>query len=233
MLSEILNTLAVTWGGYLGTARTLLPRIVCTMSVVGVGWLIAAAARLAVARILRWVRFSRRVENTGAAELLRQAELPPAERLVLSFVFWVLFLGFLLAGVDGLGFQTLRVLRAEAAMLVPRLAGAVAILAVGMILANFAARVVLLATCNAGWRHCRLASGTVQALLVAITVVMALDQLGVARSVVLTTFAIAFGAAMLGLAVALGVASAPILRRTLEESVALKLKPRSESVSHI
>ena len=233
MLSEILHTLSVTWGGYFGAARAFLPQLVCASSVIAVGWLIAAAARFVTARVLRWIRFSHVSERTGAAELLRQAELPPAERLVPSLVFWLLFLGFLLSGIDGLGFQTIQVLREQATLFVPRLVGAAAIVSVGLLLASFVGRLVLLATCNAGWRYCRLASRAVQGFLIVITVVMALDQLRVARSVVLTTFAIAFGAVMLGFAVALGVASAPLLRRMLEETVALRPCPRQESVSHI
>ena len=162
MLSEILHTLSVTWGGYFGAARAFLPQLVCASSVIAVGWLIAAAARFVTARVLRWIRFSHVSERTGAAELLRQAELPPAERLVPSLVFWLLFLGFLLSGIDGLGFQTIQVLREQATLFVPRLVGAAAIVSVGLLLASFVGRLVLLATCNAGWRYCRLASRAVQ-----------------------------------------------------------------------
>src|SRR5512143_2521927 len=122
----------------------ILPRLLSMLSVLGVGWLAAALTRVVAARLLRWLRLPRLAERTGAAEILRKAELPPAERLVASAVFWLLFLGFLLAGLDALGFHTLPSLRAQVLQIVPRLVGALAILVIGLVLANVVWRVVLL-----------------------------------------------------------------------------------------
>src|SRR5574341_1455965 len=142
MAEAILVTLRETWSGYVEGLRLVIPRLLAMLSVVAVGWLIAALARAVTARVLGWLRVARLAERTGAAELLRKAELPPAERLAASTVFWVLFLGFLLAGLDALGFATLTALRLELAVLLPRLAGGLAILAVGLVLANVVWRVV-------------------------------------------------------------------------------------------
>ena len=98
MLDAILGTLRDTWSGYLETVLAILPRLLSTLSVVLVGWLIAAVARDVAARLLGWLRLQRLAERTGAAEFLRKAELPAANRLVASILFWLLFGGFLLAG---------------------------------------------------------------------------------------------------------------------------------------
>jgi hypothetical protein len=233
MVEAILQTLSDTWSGYLEALRVVLPRLLSMLSVVAVGWLIAAVAKAVAARVLGWVRFARLAERTGAAELLRKAELPPAERLVASIAFWLLFAGFLLVGLDTLGFQTLESLRAEAAALAPRLAASLGILALGLVLANVVWRVVLLGTVNAGWPSARSVSGGVHALLVTVAVAMALDHLAVARSIVVVAFAIAFGALMLALAIALGVGAAPIVRRLLEERMATRGHPRADGSSHL
>ena len=120
-------------------------------------------------------------------------------------MFWLLFLGFLLAGLDALGFRRCESLRAEALLLVPRLVGALAILAVGLVLANVVWRIVLLAAVNAGWPSARLVGGAVYFLMVTIAAAMALDHVGLARPIVLAAFAIVFGAVMLALAIALGI----------------------------
>ena len=57
-------------------------------------------------------------------------------------------------------------------------------------------------------------------LVIAIAVVMALEQLGLATAVVLTAFAITFGAVMLGLAIAFGLGGQDIARKFLERKLA-------------
>jgi hypothetical protein len=233
MAEAILLTLRETWSGYVEGLQLVIPRLLAMLSVVAAGWVIAALARAVVGRALGWLRLARLAERTGTAELLRKAELPPAERLAASALFWVLFLGFLLAGLDALGFNTLQSLRAEVLLLVPRLVGALAILTVGILLANVVWRIVLLTAVNAGWPSARLAGGAVYFLITTIAVAMALDHLGLARAIVLTAFAIVVGAVMLALAIAVGVGSGPLVRRLVEERLARRGQPESDGSSHI
>jgi len=233
MAEAILVTLRETWSGYVEGLRLVVPRLLAMLSVVAAGWLIAALVRAVVWRSLGWLRVARLAERTGTAELLRKAELPPAERLAASTVFWVLFLGFLLAGLDALGFNTLQSLRAEILLLVPRLVGALAILAVGLVLANVLWRVVLLAAVNAGWPSARLVGGGIYFLMVTIAAAMALDHVGLARPIVLTAFALVVGAVMLALAIAVGVGAGPLVRRLLEERLVRRAHPPADGSSHI
>lgn len=233
MAEAILLTLRETWSGYVEGLRLVIPRLLAMLSVVAAGWVIAALARAVVGRGLGWLRVARLAERTGTAELLRKAELPPAERMVASAVFWVLFLGFLLAGLDALGFNTLQSLRTEVLHLVPRLAGALVILAVGLVIANVVWRIVLLAAVNAGWPSARLVGGTVFFLMATIAAAMALDHVGLARPIVLTAFTLVVGAVMLALAIAIGVGSGPLVRRLLEERLAKRARPESDGSSHL
>ena len=233
MLEAILTTLRETWIGYIDAVRLVLPRLLSMLSVIAVGWLISAVARDVTTRVLGWLGLARLAERVGAAEMLRKAELPPAAKLAGALVFWGLFAGFLLAGLDALGFRTLGSLSADVSNLVPRIVASLAILALGLMLANLVWRIVLLAAVNAGWLFARAVSGGVHALLVTLAVAMALDQLGVARGVVVAAFAISFGALMLALALALGIGAAPIVGRMLEERLAARGQPRSDGSSHL
>ncbi|HSD29597.1 MAG TPA: hypothetical protein VLL75_20000 [Vicinamibacteria bacterium] len=233
MAEAILVTLRETWSGYVDGLRLVIPRLLAMLSVVAAGWLIAALARAITRKVLVWLRVGRLAERTGTAELLRKAELPPAERLAASAVFWVLFLGFLLAGLDALGFATLTTLRLEVGLLLPRLVGGLVILAVGLVLANVVWRVVLLATVNAGWPSARFVGGAVYFLLVTIAAAMALDHVGLARSIVVAAFAILVGAAMLALAIAVGVGAGPLVRRLIDDRLAARPRPDSDGSSHL
>lgn len=233
MLDAIVKTLRDTWSGYLDAVVVILPRLLSTLSVILVGWLIAASARWLTARALGWLRLGRLAERTGAAELLRKAELPTAERLAAAVVFWVLFGGFVLAGFDALGFRTLALLRHEVTAVFPRLVAALAILAVGLVLANLVWRVVLLGVVNAGWRFGRAVSGVVYVLVVTMAVAMALDHLGVAPAIVLVAFAIAFGSLMLGLAIAVGIGAGPLVRQFLESCLTERDRSGSDGAAHL
>jgi hypothetical protein len=92
----------------------------------------------------------------------------------------------------------------------------IVILIVGLLASKFAWRATLLAAVNANLRSARLLSGALRWLLIAITVAMALEQIGVAKTIMLTAFAIAFGAVMLGAAIAIGIGGGPVARRYFE-----------------
>jgi hypothetical protein len=233
MLEAIVSTLRETWSGYVEGLRLVIPRLLAMLSVVAAGILIATLASAVTRTLLRFLRVGQLSERTGAAELLRKAELPPAERLVGSGVFWLVLLGFLLAGVDALGFETLEAMRAELALAVPRLLGALMILVIGLVLANVLRRAVLLAVVNAGWPQARLSGSIVHFLALAIVAAMVLDHLGLARPIVLAAFTIVTGAVALGLAIAVGIGAGPLLRRALEERFGERRPPGSDGASHL
>jgi hypothetical protein len=233
MAEAILVTLRETWSGYVDGLRLVIPRLLAMLSVVVAGWLIAALARAVTRKVLGWLRVARLAERTGTAELLRKAELPPAERLAASAVFWVLFLGFLLAGLDALGFGTLTAMRIELSTLLPRVVGGLVILAIGLVAANVVWRVVLLAAVNAGWPSARLVGGVVHFLVVTIAAAMALDHVGFARSIVVAAFAILVGAAALALAIAVGVGAGPLVRRAIDDRLGARPRPDSDGSAHL
>ncbi len=233
MGQTILRTLRDTWEGYAAALSVAIPRLLVMAVILAVGWLVAWVAQRVTLRLLRLLRFEAFSERTGAAELLRKAELPPAARVVGSLVFWLLVAIFLFAALDALGLEAISTLRDELLLLLPRLITSLAVLVVGVVLANLAWRVALLAAVNAGWRQARLASGLVYALVVALAAAMALDTLQVGRSIVLAAFIMGFGAIVLALAIAVGIGAAPLVRRALEERLTGRSRPDTDGSSHL
>ncbi len=229
----IVETLRATWAGYVSALSFAIPRLLVMAGILLVGALAAAAAQFVVARVLRALRFEAFSERTGAAELLRKAELPPAGRVAASLVFWLVFATFLLAALDALGLEAIATMEEQLLLLVPRVVTSLAVLAVGLVLANLAWRVALLAAVNAGWRQARLLSGVVYALLVTFAAAMALDNLRVGRSIVLAAFIMGFGAIVLAVAIAVGIGAAPLVRRALEERLAGRSRPETDGSSHL
>jgi hypothetical protein len=233
MAQEILDALRHAWANYLGAIMLFLPRVLATLSILVVGWLLAVILRFATRRVLGWLRFNTLAVRTGAADVLRRAELPPADVVAGSVVFWLVFIGFLLSGVDALGFRGVEGLVVEFIRFIPRLLLALVILVVGLVAANFVWRATLVAAVNAQMPAARLVSGAARSIIVILSVAMALEQIAVAKTVVLTAFAIAFGAIMLGFAIAIGIGGGPIARRILEQHFPPREKPEPDVTSHL
>jgi hypothetical protein len=233
MAEMFLEILRDTWTNYASAARAFLPRVLATLSIVLVGWLLALLFGLLTRKVLGWIRLERLSERTGTADLLKKADLPPANRLAGTVVFWLVFVGFLLSGLDALGFRGVDGLFSDFVRFIPRLVVAVLVLIVGFLVANFAWRACLLAGVNANLTGSRLLAGGVRVLIVVLTAAMALEQIGIARGVVLAAFAITFGAVMLSVAIAFGIAAAGLARRLVEEQFVAKDKSGPDSMSHL
>jgi hypothetical protein len=153
MTEMVFAALQEAFGNFLRSVAAFLPRALITVSIVLAGWLIATICRRATRYLLTRMGFGRLCDRQGVTELLRSADLPPAEALAASAVFWLVWVGFMLSGVDVLGFAALQGLLSEFALFVPRLLVAVVILVVGFVLANVAWRATLLAAVNARCPH--------------------------------------------------------------------------------
>lgn len=233
MAQMIADTVGQAWANFLQSVTLYLPRVLATLSIVIAGWLIAALLRVLTRWLLRWTRFDALSERMGLAAVLKGADLPPASVLAGTVVFWLVFLGFLLSGIDVLGLTALQGLVAGFGAFVPRLVVALAILAIGLVVANFVWRATLLAAVNARMASPRLLSNAVRALILILTVAMALEQIAVAQTVVLTAFAIAFGAVMAGLAIAFGIGGGSLARRFLEQQFPERPPADPDRVSHL
>lgn len=218
---------------FVESVADMIPRAVITISLIVVGWFMAMILRVITRWVLHRFGFDRICERLGVAAALKTADLPPPEAVASLLVFWIVWIGFLLSGVDVLGFTVLQGLVNSFALFVPRLLVAVAILVTGFVLANFAWRATLLAAVNARVPSPRLLSGAVRMLVLILAAAMALDQIAVARTIVLTAFAIAFGAVMLGLAIAFGVGGGGVARRILEHWFPERSQSTGDEMRHL
>ena len=233
MAQMIADAVGRAWANFLDAIVLYLPRVLATLSIVIVGWLIAWALRVITRAALRSVRFDALMERLGVTSTMKAADLPLPSTLAASLVFWLVWLGFLLSGVDVLGITVLQGLVRGFGEFIPRLLVALAILVAGFVIANFAWRATLLAAINARVPSPRLLSNGVRYLILILAIAMALEQIAIAQTVVLTAFAIAFGAVMLGLAIAFGIGGGPLARRFLEHQFPERPPSESNDVSHV
>ena len=228
MIQEIADALVQSWHNFATAFVLFVPRLVAATIIFAGGFVVALVVRRTIRRLLAWLHFDRLSLRTGASDMLRVAEMPAAEVLVAKIVFWIVWIGFIVSAVDTLQFKPFQGLVGEFFRIVPRFLVALLILSLGFLIGNFLWRATLLSSVNAGLPGARLLSGTLRVLVIAIGAVMALEQLGLATTVALTAFAIAFGALMLGLAIAFGLGGRDAAKQLIEQ----RLRARKEQETH-
>jgi hypothetical protein len=205
-----------------------LPRVIVMLILAVVGWLVAFVAKVTVRGILRLVKFDKLSQNAGASQLLTKAALPSATEMLSRFVFWVAWLGFILLGVSVLGILGLQEQVARFFLFLPRLFVAMFIMFFGLLAASFFSRAALLAAVNANMPSPRLLGLAVRSIIVAFVLSIFFEELGLAEQTMLVAFGIAFGALMLGLAIAFGMGGRDLARRFLEKRIVRGKKEENE-----
>jgi len=208
-----------------------LPRLLLLLIIVVIGWIVAFVLKYLLRAIFRVGKIDRLAEQSGAGQMLRKAALPPLSEVLSRSVFWIAWVGFILGGLSALGIAGLQQQIARFFLFLPQIFVAFLILFVGLLSANFFSRAVLLAAVNAGSPSPRILSGSVRLLIEILAVSMALEQIGLAKQTVLTAFSIVFGAVMLGLAIAFGMAGRDVARQVLEKQFPQDKKPKEEELS--
>ncbi len=233
MIQDIADALAQSWHSFATAFVLFVPRLVAATIIFAGGFVVSLLVRRAIQRLLAWLHFDRLSLRTGASEMLRAAELPAADVLVAKVVFWIVWIGFIVSAVDTLQIRPFQGLVDEFFRFVPRFLVALLVLSLGFLISNFLWRATLLASVKAGLPGARLLSGALRVLVIAIGAVMALEQLGLATTVVLTAFAITFGALMLGLAIAFGLGGRDAARQLLEQQFAEKKARDTDAAPHL
>jgi hypothetical protein len=193
-----------------------VPRLLEMLIIALLGWVVAYILKVSLRGILRIVKFDRLSDNAGATDLLNKAALPSSSELLSRVVFWLVWLGFILLGVQVLGIVGLQEQISRFFLYLPRLFVALFIVFFGLVAASFFSRAALLAAVNAEFPSPRLLATLIRTIIVIFAVSMAFEQLGLAERTILVAFAIAFGALMLGLAIAFGTGGRDLARQFLE-----------------
>ncbi len=216
MADMIANELGQAWNEFARAFAHFLPRLLAILIIALVGWFIAYLLKIVLRSMLRLIKFDRLSEKAGAAQLLNTAALPSPSELLCQLVFWLAWLGILLAGISSLGISGFQQHIAGFFVFLPRFFVALFMIFIGLLAAGFFARAALLAAVNSDLPSPQLLSDAVRVVIVVLSVSMAFEELGLAQKTILIAFSIVFGALMFGLAIAFGTGGRDLAREFLE-----------------
>ena len=182
----------------------LLPRLLLALVILGAGYLVARLLERLVDGYLDRVQFDRSAERWGVAEAVERTGTPlHPGRVVGKLLFWTVMLVVILLAASALpGVANVNDIFANLVGYLPGVFTGIIVIVLGLVLGEFVRGLIL---ASAGGVEgvptlAKLAKGVV----IAISVIMALQQMGVPVDVVTTAFTLILGAVALALALAFG-----------------------------
>ena len=184
-----------------------IPKVIAFAVILVVGWFIANLIARLAARVLRLVRFNELSQRSGFTAFVRNigVQTDPAGFLGLVAK-WFMRLIVLVVAFDALGLPAVSDVLRQLLLWLPNLAVGIVVLVIGGLLANAAAGIVRGATSSAGFAHPELLATVARVSVWIFAIIVAVNQLGIAQTLVNTLFmgAVALVVIALGLSFGLG-----------------------------
>ncbi len=182
-----------------------LPKLLLAAIVLVAGWLLAKAARFAVARGLRAINFHVLGERAGVDGFLKQGGIDTDSVGILALlVFWLVILAALIIAFNGLGLTYITDLLGRIALFLPHVIVAVLILLFGSYFAQFVGNTVASYSRRAQLRDAELLGTLCRYAVLTFVVLIMLDHVSVGGAIVRESFLIVLAGVVLGLALAFG-----------------------------
>jgi hypothetical protein len=205
---------AVTdWGGAMMTSLaaalalflSAIPKIIGFAVILIVGWFLSSLVEKGLAAILRRVRFNELAERSGFADFVSKMNVgADAAGMIGLVVKWFIRIIALVVAFDALGLPAVSDVLRSFLMWMPNLVVALVVLVIGGLLARALSNLVRGSAAEAGLTNANLLAKLASVMVWAFAIVVAVNQIGVASTLVNTLFMAFVGALALGAGLAFG-----------------------------
>jgi hypothetical protein len=197
-----------------------IPAIAGAIVILVVGWLIAKLIEAVVARVLKAVKLDAASEKAGIANVLAQGDIKMSlSELVGAIVYWLVLLVVLATALDALNLKIASELLSRLVGYVPNILAAVFILILGTFVSNFVAAVVRTAGNNAGLKNTKVLSQLSQTVLMIFAVIIAIEQLQIATTLIVLGVNIVLVSIGLGIALAFGLGCKDMAAKFMQDMI--------------
>lgn len=183
----------------------LLPALLGAALVLVVGWLVSGFLARLIERALRAVGMERAVERSGIGDFIRRSGTRmTTSGVIASLIKWFIRLIFIQAAANVLGMPQVTTIINSIVLFIPSVVVALAIIVVGSLVARFLAGLVRGSVSELGVGNPSLLASLTQYVVVGFAVIAAVDQLGIAATVVNTLLVGLIGSVALAAGLAFG-----------------------------
>ena len=181
------------------------------------GFILAWILKMVVRYLLTLIKFDVLSYRLGLSSALTKASVSRTPTEVVGLmIYWCALLLFFMIALGTLNIYAVDNLIASIFAYIPQFVIAVFVILLGYFLSRFLSRAALIGLVNAQVRSARLVASLFQILILIFFLAMAIEQLGIARGIVVATFSISFGGVVLATALAFGLGGKEIAKDILE-----------------
>jgi hypothetical protein len=182
-----------------------IPKILGFIVIIIVGWLIASLIAKAIASLLRAVRFNELATRSGFAGFVGKmgTKTDPAG-LIATIAKWFVRLIALVVAFDALGLPAVSDVLRQLLLWLPNLVVALVVLVIGGLAASALSNLVRGAAAQGGLGNPDFLAKVTSVLVWAFAIVVAVNQIGIATTLINTLFMATVGAVALALGLAFG-----------------------------
>ena len=201
-----------------------IPGILAAILLLLVGMLIAGWLRTGVEKFLKFIHLDEHTDKIRLNEVLARLGFGRSPGQVIGFlVYWLIILVFLLSAANAVELTVVSELLQEFVLFIPKVIGAVLVLAGGLLLGHLVAEVVQNAAVANRLDWAVGLSKAAQFVVIVFAAIMALHQIGIDTTILTSSIQIVLGSIGLGLALAFGIGgkdkAAEVIRKFTERRV--------------
>ncbi len=222
MPQDWLNLIVGSFQQVLSAILSKVPGVLVAIVLLFVGMLVARGLRAAVDKLLKLARVDEYTDKIKLNELLARLGFGRSPGYILGFlVYWLVILVFLLSAANAVELAAVSQLLERFVLFIPKLIGAVLVVAGGLLLGHFIGEIVRNAATTNKLQGAVALSKAARFVVVVFAATMALEQIGIDTSLLASSVQIILGTVGLGLAIAFGLggkdAAAEIIKNLAEK----------------
>ncbi len=201
-----LQAIMVSLAAALMTFLSFIPALIGAIVILVVGWLISGWVGKLVTALLERIGFERAASRTGVSGFISKAGVQDARasRVVGELVKWFIRLLFLEAAAEAVHLSAVTQVLNSIVLFIPNLIVALLVLMVGALIARFVGDMVRGSASEMGFSNPNLLATISRFAIMAFAVIVAVNQIGIAATLVNTMFMAVVGAAALAIGLAFG-----------------------------
>jgi Conserved TM helix len=233
------DALRASLAGALNTLLSAIPRIIGFAVVLIVGWIIASLLAKGVRALLHAVRFNDLAYRSGFAGFVQNMGVnDDSAGVIAGIVKWFVRLIALVVAFDTLGLPAVSNVLQQLLLWLPNLVVALVVLVVGGLAAKALSQLVRGASAEAGFSNPETLATVTRVAIWAFTIVVAVNQLGIATTLINTLLIGVVGALSIAVGLAFGLGGRDRAARWLDslgrnlEQAGPKLERAAQAAEH-
>ena len=193
-----------------------LPNLLGALLIFFFGLILAKWGRALVVKVLGVLKLDGLIKKIGFSQFLSKADIKvKAEVFLGEIVRWLIIIVFFIASVNILGLTTVSSVLGGLLGYIPRIVSAVLILTIGVLLAGVIEGFIKGAVNQVDPKTSRLLSKVASYLVVIVSTLAAVNELGIAQSLINTLFIGVIATLTLGIGLAIGLGAKELVSRVL------------------